>query len=395
MPPLCLTLHLHQPAHLKHYSFFDIGNSSTYEDESKTAEAVNHFASDCVLPATRIVLKKLKEYGGDFRIAFSISGCLIDQFERYRPEALDTFKALSGTGHVEFLASPYSHSLACAFSIQEFREQTLLHHSRILALTGTAPTAFRNTALIYRDDLACEVETLGYQVMLTPDSDRFPGKRNDYGVYRPAHDSTLKLLVNHGRLSDDITRRVTHSDSLETSQTSPGFAHWLHQTHPARSHITSLSLDLGVLARQNPDYSGLFLFLNQLPEIVLQHKEGPFITPTQAASPRSASSLSSKDFLSGENSAHDLSPWKGNEMQQDALNALYLLEPRVKGSHDQALLRTWRLLQASDYFLSMNTLSESFPGSDRLTLLRDSPYDAYINYMNILTDFSERIPNVR
>jgi alpha-amylase len=392
MPPLCLTLHLHQPALLKHYSFFDIGNSSTYEDESKTAEAVNQLASNCVLPATRIVLKQLKEYGGDFRIAFSISGCLIDQFERYRPEVLDTFKALSGTGHVEFLASPYYHSLASAFSIQEFREQTLLHHARIQALTGTAPTAFRNTALIYRDDLACEVETLGYQVMLTPGGDRFPGKRNACGVYRPAHGSSLKLLANHDRLSGDMALRFTHFDSPETPPTSTGFAHWLHQAHPTRSGIIPLSLDLGSFARKNPDDTGLFLFLNTLPETVLLHKAGTFITPTQAASPRTASSLSSKDFITGEDPGRDLSPWSGNEMQQDALNALYLLEPRMKGNPDQTLLQTWRFLQVSDYFLSMNTRSETFPGPAHPALPRESPYDAYINYMNILTDFSERIP---
>jgi alpha-amylase len=392
MPPLCLTLHFHQPAPLKHYSFFDIGNSATYEDESKTAEAVNQFASDCVLPATRIVLKQLKEYGGDFRIALSISGCLIDQCERYRPEVLDTFKALSGTGHVEFLATPYYHSLASVFSIQEFREQTLLHHERILTLTGTAPTAFRNTALIYRDDLACEVETLGYQIMLTPGGDRFPGKRNACGVYRPAPCSTLKLLANHDRLSGEMALRFTHSDSPETPPTSTGFAHWIRQAHPARSGIITLSLNLGAFARLNTDDTGLFLFLNKLPEMVLLHKEGTFITPSQAASLRSASSLSSKDFITEETPGRDLSPWMGNEMQQDALNALYLLEPRIKGCHDQTLLQTWRLLQVSDYFLYMNTRRESFPGPAHPAIPCESPYDAYINYMNILTDFSERIP---
>ncbi|MEI6788174.1 MAG: alpha-amylase [bacterium] len=392
MPPLFLTFHLLQPAHLKHYSFFDIGNSASYEDESKTAEAMNQFASECVLPATRIVLKKIKEYGGDFRIALSISGCLIDQFERYRPEVLDTFKALSDTGYVEFLAAPYYHSLACAFSIQEFREQALLHHARIQALTGTAPTTFRNTALIYRDELASEVETLGYQVMLIPGGDRFPGKRNVCGVFRTTHGSTLKLLANHDSLSEDMARRFTHSDSPETPPTSTGFARWIHQAHPARGGIIPLSLDLGAFTRLYPDDTGLFLFLNQLPETVLLHKEGTFITPAKAASPRSAPSLSSKEFITGENPGRDLSPWMGNEMQQDALNALYLLESRVKGCHDQTLLKTWRLLQVSDYFLYMNTRSEAFPGPAHPAIPCDSPYDAYINYMNILTDFSERIP---
>jgi alpha-amylase len=392
MPPLCLTLDLHQPAHLKHYSFFDIGNSASYEDESKTTEALNQLASQCVLPSTHILLKQLKEYGGDFRIAFLISGCTIDQFERYKPEVLDTFKALSDTGYVEFLASPYYHSLAASFSIQEFREQTLLHHARILELTGTAPAAFRNTALIYRDDLASEVETLGYQILFAPSSERFLGKRSPCGVYRPTNCSTLKLLVNNDPLSIDMARRFTHSDSPETPSTSAGFARWIQQASPARGGIINLSLDLGAFSRRPPGDTGLFQFLDKLPETVLLHRKGTFLTPSQAVSLRPTALLSSKDFITGECPGHDLSPWMGNEMQQDALNALYLLEPRIKGCHDQALLRTWRLLQVSDYFLSMNTRSESLPGTPRSPMPYESPYDAYINYMNILTDFSERIP---
>ena len=392
MPPISLTLNIHQPTRLKHYSFFDIGNSTSYEDESRTFEAINQLTNDCIQPASHILLKRLKEYGGDFRIALAVSGLALDQFQRYTPEVLDTFKALSDTGHVEFLAAPYYHSLASVFSLQEFKEQVLLHHGFIQALTGRPPTAFRNTALIYRDELALEVERLGYQVMLSGGGSRLLGKRSPDRVYRPTDCATLKLLVNNYRLSDDMSRRFTHSDSPDTPPTSAGFARWIHQEHPFRGGLISLSLDLEPFSRRNLDDPGLFLFLDKLPETVLLHKGGTFQTPSQAVSHRASASLSSADFIAGENPEQDLSPWMGNEMQKDALNALYLLETRIKGSHDPSLLLTWRILQASDHFLFMSTQREPAPGPHHAANPYGSPYDAYINFMNIVTDFSERIP---
>jgi alpha-amylase len=392
MPPISLTLNIHQSSRLKHYSFFDIGNSTSYEDEARTLEAITRLANDCILPASRILLKRLKEYGGDFRIALAVSGSALDQFECHKPEVLDALKALADTGHVEFLAAPHDHSLASVFSLQEFKEQVLAHHARIQALTGRAPTAFRNTALIYSDQLAREVEQLGYQVMLAGGGARLLGKRSPDRVYRPADCASLKLLVNNYTLSEDMSRRFTCSDSPESPPTSTGFAHWLNQANPARNGLINLSLDLTPFSRQAPDAQGLFLFLDKLPETVLLHKGGAFLTPTQAAAKRVSTPLSSAEFIAGENPEQDLSPWTGNEMQKDALNALYMLETRIKGSHNPALLRTWRRLQDSDHVLFMSTRREAAPTPLQPSNPYGSPYDAYINFMNIVTDLSERIP---
>lgn len=366
MPPICLTFHVHQPICLKHYSFFDIGNSTSYEDEPGTFEALTHLASHCILPANHILLKRLKEYGGDFRIAMSVSGLVMDQFEKYRPEVLDTFKALADTGYVEFLATPYYHSLAPVFSLQEFREQVLLHHERITSLTGRAPTTFRNTALIYSDDLAREVESLGYQVMLAPGGTGFLGKRNPDRVYKPAGCTTLKLLVNNGTIQDTL---------------------------PARSGTLHLTPFMDPPSQHSVHDSGLVQFLDKLPESVLRHKGGEFRTPAQAAAAhRPAATLSSSELIAGEGRTHDLAPWMGNEMQKDAFHALYLLENRIKGCHDHDILRIWRQLQSSDHFRNMCTLHDCVPTPHLHATSTESPYDAYINFMNILTDFTERIP---
>lgn len=392
MPPISLTLNIPLASRLKHYSFFDIGNSSSYEDESATFDAIIRLADNCLLPASRILLKRLKEYKGEFRLSLSVPGSALDQFERHKPDVIDMLKALADTGHVEFLGAPHDHSLASVFSLQEFREQVLAQHARLLALTGQAPAAFRNTGLVYSDRLAQEVEQLGYQVMLAGGGPRFLGKRNPDRVYRPAGCTSLKLLVNNYGLSEDLSIRFTRADSVESPPTSAGFARWLEQAQATRGNQINLSLDLPPAGAGDPDDPGLFLFLDTLPETVLLGKSGAFRTPSQAIGQRAATVLSSADFVAGENPEQDLSPWLGNEMQKDALNALYLLETRIKGSHDPALLRTWRKLQDADHVLHMCTRCEAATAPGQPANPYGSPYDTYINFMNIVTDLSERIP---
>ncbi len=382
MSSVCLTLMVTAPCRLKHYSFFDIGESVTYEDETLTLELLERAATRRILPANDILRKRLKDYGGDFRIAIALSGKALDLYGRFKPEVLDSFKSLAETGCVEFIGLPHHNSLASLFSPQEFQEQATLHRDRIHYLFGTTPTAFRNTGLIYSQAQASALERLDFQVIFAGSSDKLLGRRNPNRVYRPATCSTLRLLVDNTDLSSEVADRFTNPDQLDPTPPALSFARTLH---PIRGAVTTLTIDIDGFTTDRQDAAGLFKFIDHLPEAVLATSSHGFETPTRAALAHKPSvSISTPDPVSGMPAGHDLSPWMGNEMQKDALNALYLLEPRIKGKQDPVLLGTWRMLQSSDHFLQMSTHN----GTPDI-----SPYDAYINFMNILTDFTERIGN--
>ncbi|MEI8121722.1 MAG: hypothetical protein WCI20_06700 [bacterium] len=363
MPAFCLSFHIHQPCCLKHYSFFDIGETSAYEDQAGTEEHLNSAIEKRILPALQIFLKRITHYQGDFRIALTLSGSFLDFCEHPQPRVLDLLKALADTGCVEFLGSPYHHSLSSVGSIQEFKEQVVLQANRLAALFGQEPTAFANTGLIYSDALAREIESMGYQAILAGNAGLFSENLSPSHVYRPASCATVKLLLNRPLDPTGVTR-----------------------VQP-RGKVIGLYCTLDSNSETSFDDTDILAFLDQLPGSILSEHKGTFLTPSQVAREFKASSiLSSPDFHSL-HPPHDLSSWLGNEMQKDALQALYQAEGAVKIARDPALLRIWRLLQDADYFLSMNTRKQSVAAVPS----HGSPYDAYINFMNILTDLTERI----
>lgn len=387
MPSLCLTILAHLPSQLRHYSFFDIGESSAYEDNVHSFERLEQAVADCILPANRILLRRLGEYRGDFRIAVALSGILMDELERFRPDVLDSFKALADTGHVEFIAQPHYHSLSSIASLQEFREQTVLHQGRIKTLFGQTASAFMNTGMIHSNEIALEIEAQGYSVALVGGGSHLLGKRSPNHLYRPACCQKLKLLVNNDPMSDDVTLRFTNRDWPDYPLSPTQYTHWVEQAQ-AKGEILNLTVDLMRFTGENRTGTGLCEFLDQFPSMALLHKKSRFETPTQVAqSLVRAAPIATPVATSGVAPAHDLTPWMGNDMQKDALGALYLLESKIKGAHNPALLRTWRILQISDHFLYMSTRDGAPPVANPY----GSPYDAYINFMNVLTDFAEHI----
>jgi len=363
MPTFCLSLHLHQPARLKHYTFFDIGESAVYENTDGTRDFMNTDARGITLPTLRLLLRQITEYQGDYRVALSLSGLFMEYCDLYAPEVMDTLKALADTGSVEFLNGTYYHSLASLISAQEFREQIILHSSAIQTCLGQVPTAFANSGLIASDDIAREVENLGYQVMLAAHT----GMPSPGHVYQPASCALMKLLlVQSLPLKNPAAILGGHT----------------------RGEVVALSRDLPGIGHALGEDPVFMDFLEMLPGTALSQKNAVFKTPTQVAREHpQAKNLSPAAFLSGVPPIGNLSPWLGNDMQKDALDTLYHIENEVKSLRDPALLRTWRILQDADHFLAMGApaVGEGF----KLPL--GSFYDAYINYMNILTDFTERI----
>jgi len=388
MPSVCLIFKVHETPRLRHYSFFDIGTKTAYEDDVGTCAHLDGVTHQCYLPATRILLKQVKEYKGDFRLAISLSGMAIDLFERFQPELLDQFKRLANSDCVEFLCEPYFHSLAFIFSKSEFRTQIDLHRKKLALLFGKIPATLHDQALKYNNDVALEADASGFNVIVASGTKRILDGRSINRVYQPESFPKLKLLFKNPLLSDTLTPLSPASEAPQLPSIASQF---MSRLIPKQGEVITLSTDLKAFKEHLPCEVGTMEFLNHFPGALLACKNFQFKTPTQAVNTHApCGSVSIPGSTSREMAEQESPEWIGNEMQKDAMHGLYLLEQEVKAHPDPAILQTWRQLQVSDHFLYMNTRHLTEVRSDAATPYH-SPYDAYINFMNILTDFSERL----
>jgi alpha-amylase len=391
MPSVCLYFQVHQPRRLRRYSFFDIGRLHGYEDETENRRILERVAAKCYLPANTLLLSLLTEYGGKFRLAFSLSGVVLDQLGRYRPEVVESFQGLAATGCVEFLNETDSHSLAFLFSPREFDEQVRLHRERIQALFGQNGRTFRHTELIYNNELAKAVEQMGYNVILAEGAEKILEARSPNRPYRPAGCGRLKLLLRNYRLSDDVAFRFSDRHWPEYPLTAAKYARWLHRTRREEA-VINLFMDYETFGEHQWLETGIFDFLRALPGEVLQDPDFRFLTPTEAAEAyEAAGEIDTPGFISWADEERDMTAWLGNAMQQDAARRVYEMEPAIRLMNDEDLLRKWRTLQTSDHFYYMCTKWFADGDVHRYFNPFESPYEAYINYMNILDDLGKSI----
>ncbi len=391
MPNVCLYFQVHQPRRLRRFSFFDVGHLHDYEDEAENRRILDRIAEKCYLPFGALLLQLIGEYGGAFRFALSISGVLLDQIERHRPDVLESFQRLAATKCVEFLNETDSHSLAFLFSPREFRAQILRHRERILSLFGQEGRTFRHTELIYSDALATAVEKMGYRTILAEGTEKILGRRSPNLVYRPAGCKKLKLLLRNYRLSDDVAFRFSDRNWAEYPLTAQKYAHWLHRIRREEA-VIGLFMDYETLGEHQWRETGIFDFFRNLPGEILRHPDFRFQTPAEAAAAHEAAGeIHSPAFISWADEERDTTAWLGNAMQQDAARMLYGLEAAIRHTKDPDHLGTWRMLQTSDHLYYMCTKWFSDGDVHRYFSPFESPYEAYINYMNILDDLSRSI----
>ncbi|MCU0917740.1 MAG: glycoside hydrolase family 57 protein [Planctomycetes bacterium] len=389
MPSVCFYFQVHQPLRLRHYTVFD--NDDRYFDEDKNAAICRKVANKCYLPANRTLLKLIQRHRGRFRIAYSLTGVLLEQLERYCPEVLSTFHALAQTGCVEFLAETYYHSLSFLYSRQEFVEQVKKHMVTIRELFGQTPTVFRNTELIYNNDLGLLIEAMGcFDAVITEGADHILGYRNANFVYRPRGCRRLKLLLKNYSLSDDIAFRFSNRNWAEWPLTAEKFGHWIGAINGC-GHIVNLFMDYETLGEHQWEDTGIFEFMRHLPDEVFKHPDNNFKTPSEvAAAYEPADVVDVPHVISWADTERDLSAWLGNPMQSNALHELYRLEKKIKRSGDPRLLADWRRLQTSDHFYYMCTKYFSDGDVHKYFNPYDSPYDSYINFMNVLDHLQRR-----
>ena len=391
MAAVCFYFQVHQPYRLRHYTFFDIGADAFYEDENANCDILLKVARKCYLPMNALLLSLIRRHEGRFKVSFSLSGTALDQFVAYAPELIQSYRELVATGCVELLSETYNHSLAFLYSPEEFREQVRLHDDRIEELFGVRPTVFRNTELIYNNALARAVEDMGYAAILAEGADHVLGWRSPNYVYRPAGCGRLKLLLKNYRLSDDIAFRFLNRNWPEFPLTAEKFAHWAG-TAALSGDLINLFMDYETFGEHQWEASGIFQFMEALPDRLLRLPGFRFVTPSEAAAEHEpVAELDVHNFMSWADAERDLTAWLGNDMQHDAIETVYRMEERVKARRDDGLLRTWRRLQTSDHFYYMCT--KWFADGDVHSYFNPygSPYDAYINYMNVMADFALRL----
>lgn len=391
MKSICLYFQIHQPLRLRRYRFFDIGNDHYYYDDFTNESIINKLEKECYLPSNQILLELIKAHHHQFKVSFSISGVALDQLERYAPRVIESFQELAKTGCVEFLTETYSHSLASLKDQNEFKTQVKAHSTRIHELFGQKPKVFRNTELIYSDEIGQTVASMGYKGMITEGAKHILGWKSPNYLYCNAINPKLKLLMRNYNLSDDLAFRFSVESWNEWPLTTEKFVGWLNHMD-AKEEIVNIFMDYETFGEHQKKESGIFEFLRNLPAAILKSGAYQFVTPSEAIKEYQPIAMAHVQHpISWADEERDLSAWLGNSLQNEAFSKLYELREDVINLNDEHLKKDWNYLQCSDHFYYMCT--KFFAEGDMHGYFNpfNSPYDAFINYMNVLSDFKLRI----
>jgi len=389
MKKVCLYFQVHQPYRLRKYKVFDIGNKSNYFDEKKNKEVMEKVAKKCYIPTNKLLLKLIKKYKDKFKVSFSITGVVLEQFEKYTPKVLELFKELAKTGNVEFLSETYYHSLSYLYSKEEFEEQVRMHRKKIKKLFGQKPKIFRNTELIFNNELANYVERMGYKGILAEGADHILDWKSPNYVYKAKTTKKLKLLLKNYKLSDDIAFRFSQRSWKDHPLTVEKFVHWINKSP---GEIVNLFMDYETFGEHQWEDTGIFQFLEKFPDELISNGI-EFVTPSALLKHESKDEIDIHSFVSWADVERDLSAWLGNKIQVSAAEELYKLEKKIKEINDPALLEDWRKLTTSDHFYYMCTKWFNDGDVHKYFNPYDSPYEAFITFINILNDMVYRIKN--
>ena len=389
MPALCLYFQVHQPYRLKPYRIFDIGKDRNYFNGTNgnlnNKFVLRKVAEKSYLPTNRIILELLKQHP-EFKVAFSLTGVILEQFKEFAPEVLKSFQDLVQTGRVELLGETYYHSLSFLYSMEEFAEQVDMHRRTIEKVFGVRPQVFRNTELIYRNDLAKAAEDMGFQGILAEGADHVLGWRSPDFLYRPRGTKKIGLLLKNYKLSDDIAFRFSSRSWEEWPLDTGKYGSWINAKQ-GNAQVVNLFMDYETFGEHQWEDTGIFDFLRALPGELLKSSNNCFITPSEALTLfKPVAELDVPHYVSWADVERDLSAWLSNPMQHDALRALYGLRERVLASKSYDILDAWRRMQTSDHFYYMCTKWFADGDVHKYFNPYDTPYDAYLSYMNVLKD---------
>jgi len=384
---VCLYFEVHQPFRLRRYRFFDMGHEHYYYDDFMNESILRKVADHCYLPVNNILLDLLRKHHGKFRVTFSLSGIVIDQFRLYAPEVLESFRELAQTGYVEFLAETNSHSLAALFNREKFIKQVTIHRDKMMEYLNYEPTSIRNTELIYSDEIGSWMSEMGYKATVTEGAKHILGWKSPNFLYCNAINPRLKVLLRNFTLSDDIAFRFSNSNWASYPLTADKYASWIREMAPS-SEIVNIFMDYETFGEHHKKETGILDFLKHLPDAVIKKTPFSFMTVSEVADHfQPVSVLHVPSSISWADEERDLTAWMGNELQTAAFNKLYSLTDRVRRCDSDTLKRDWCYLQSSDHFYYMSTKFFSDGAVHAYFNPYENPYQAFMNYMNVLSDF--------
>lgn len=386
MKTICLYFEIHQNIHLKRYRFFEIGTDHYYYDDYENERSITETAERSYVPALNALLDMAHTYGKYFKVAISLSGCAVEQLENHAPNVIELLQELNETGCVEFLAEPYSHGLSSLANEESFKEETMRMCRKVKELFGQTPKIFRNSSLIYSDDIGGVVASMGFKGMLAEGAKHVLGWKSPHFVYHCNQNPDLKLLLRDYKLSDDISLRFNDSSWNEYPLFADTYVNWIAAL-PEEEQVVNIFMELCALGIFQPLSSNILEFLKAIPACA-KERGMVFATPSEIlAKTKSVGALDVPYPMSWTDEERDTSCWLGNVMQREAFNKLYSVADRIQLCNDRRLKQDWDYLQASNNFRFMTTKPVGYRG------IYDSPYDAFTNYMNILGDFTNRVNN--
>ena len=391
---IVLYLHVHQPFRIKHYTIFDAGNDHGYFDapngtKENNEDVLRKVAEKSYVPTNATLLRMLNN-NPDFKVSMSITGTVLEQLETYAPDVLRTFQDVVATGRVEIVAETYHHSLAFFYSRAEFEAQVQMHKDIVQRLFGVTPTAFRNTELSYNNDIAYWADKAGYKAVLCEGWDPVLGWRSPNYVYRPVYTNNIRLLTKNYKLSDDIAFRFSNQAWEEFPLTTEKFMNWTNSSW--EQPLLNLFMDYETFGEHQWADTGIFNFLEHLPTEWLKTPGHTFMTVTEAATIFDAvDQIDCPNTITWADAERDMTAWLGNAMQQGSIQALYDLQDSIVSTGDLRLIEDWRKLQTSDHFYYMCTKWWSDGDVHAYFSPYDTPYIAYMNFINAYHDLRFRL----
>ena len=395
MPSICFYFQVHQPLRIKPYKVFDVGNDPEYfndEGDGKTNNKMimEKVANKSYLPTNKLLLELLNRHP-EFRISFSLSGIFLEQIEKDFPEVLKSFQDLVATGRAEILSETYYHSLAFLYSREEFKKQVEMHKKKVKKLFNVTPEIFRNTELIFNNEVAQVVQDMGYKGIIAEGADHILGWRSPNYLYKAPGADKIKLLLKNYKLSDDIAFRFSDKNWTAHPLMADTFSSWISD-HNGSGNLINLFMDYETFGEHQWEDTGIFKFLENLPGEVLKNPDNDFVTPSEAVDRYDDfGEMDFPHFVSWADQERDLSAWLSNSIQQDSMQKIYALEEKVLATKDKKLIETWRRLQTSDHFYYMCTKFFNDGDVHKYFSPYETPYDAFINFMNALNDLKIRV----
>ncbi len=392
MPSINFYFQVHQPYRLRKYTIFDIRDGKTnYFDDKKNKDICRKVAEKCYLPTNQLIYDLIKEYKGDYKVSYSISGVALEQFQEYCPEVLDSFKRLADTGCVEFLGETYYHSLSFIYSPAEFMAQVKAQGELIFKHFGQVPKVFRNTELIYNNQLAELIESLGYKGIVTEGADRILNWQSPNFIYRPKDCNKIALFLKNYRLSDDIAFRFSNRGWTEFPLHADKFAAWVNEVN-GNGEVINLFMDYETFGEHQWADTGIFEFMRHLPKEILKNNDNSFKTLSEALNYYPArGEIDIPELISWADMERDLTAWLGNNIQNQAIEHLYSLEKEIKASGDNTLIKDWQRLTTSDHFYYMCTKFFNDGDVHKYFSPYNTPYDSFIIFMNVCDHIRKRM----